>query len=53
MVKNTDQRPADYQEMRSVPRPSHADYTYQKKYGIRALSGGGRGRRCDCRKIFV
>jgi chorismate synthase len=42
MVKNTDQRPADYQEMRSVPRPSHADYTYQKKYGIRALSGGGR-----------
>jgi chorismate synthase len=28
--------------MRSVPRPSHADYTYQMKYGIRALSGGGR-----------
>jgi chorismate synthase len=42
MVKNTDQRPADYQEMRSVPRPSHADYTYQMKYGMRALSGGGR-----------
>jgi chorismate synthase len=42
MVKNTDQRPADYRQMRSVPRPSHADYTYQMKYGIQALSGGGR-----------
>ncbi len=42
MIKNTDQRPADYRRMRSVPRPSHADYTYQRKYGIRALSGGGR-----------
>jgi chorismate synthase len=42
MVKNTDQRPADYDRMRAVPRPSHADYTYQMKYGIRALSGGGR-----------
>ena len=42
MVKNTDQRPADYRRMRSVPRPSHADYTYRMKYGIQALSGGGR-----------
>ncbi len=42
MVENTDQRPADYRRMRSVPRPSHADYTYQMKYGIQALSGGGR-----------
>jgi chorismate synthase len=41
-VNNTDQRPADYRRMRSVPRPSHADYTYQRKYGIRASSGGGR-----------
>jgi chorismate synthase len=41
-VKNIDQRPADYRQIRSVPRPSHADYTYQCKYGIRALSGGGR-----------
>jgi chorismate synthase len=41
-VKNTDQRPADYDGMRSVPRPSHADYTYQIKYGIHAQSGGGR-----------
>ena len=42
MVKNTDQRPADYDQMRSVPRPSHADYTYRIKYGIQASSGGGR-----------
>ena len=42
MVKNKDQRPSDYGRMRSVPRPSHADYTYQIKYGIQASSGGGR-----------
>ena len=41
-VANRDQRPGDYQEMSRVPRPSHADYTYQAKYGIRASSGGGR-----------
>jgi len=28
--------------MLDIPRPSHADYTYQMKYGIRAASGGGR-----------
>ena len=42
MVHNRDQRPTDYQAMQSIPRPSHADYTYQMKYGIRAGSGGGR-----------
>ena len=42
MVKNMDQRPEDYREMRSIPRPSHADYTYRMKYGIQASSGGGR-----------
>jgi chorismate synthase len=41
-VANKDQRPGDYAAMRSTPRPSHADYTYQVKYGIRTLSGGGR-----------
>jgi chorismate synthase len=41
-VANRDQRPSDYQNMRQIPRPSHADYTYQAKYGIRASSGGGR-----------
>jgi chorismate synthase len=42
MVRNKDQRPADYSDMKDVPRPSHADFTYQQKYGIRASSGGGR-----------
>jgi len=42
MVQNRDQRPSDYHEMRGIPRPSHADYTYQMKYGVRADSGGGR-----------
>ncbi|MBD3347355.1 MAG: chorismate synthase [Chitinivibrionales bacterium] len=42
VVHNEDQRPGDYSQMLSVPRPSHADYTYQMKFGIRASSGGGR-----------
>jgi len=42
MVANKDQRPADYRGMRTVPRPSHADYTYYVKYGTRPVSGGGR-----------
>ncbi|TKB25499.1 chorismate synthase [Desulfopila sp. IMCC35006] len=41
-VANKDHRPKDYGNMRDIPRPSHADYTYQMKYGIRASSGGGR-----------
>ncbi len=41
-VPNEDQRPGDYSEMANIPRPSHADYTYQMKYGIRSSSGGGR-----------
>lgn len=42
LINNKDQRPQDYGEMSQVPRPSHADFTYQMKYGIRASSGGGR-----------
>tara|TARA_B100000029_G_scaffold82183_1_gene73090 strand:+ start:136 stop:1224 length:1089 start_codon:yes stop_codon:yes gene_type:complete len=42
LVRNKDQRPDDYKEMQLVFRPSHADATYQAKYGIQALSGGGR-----------
>ena len=42
LVNNKDQRPQDYNEMSRIPRPSHADFTYQMKYGIRASSGGGR-----------
>src|SRR5262249_12334866 len=42
MVRNEDARGGDYREMKSKYRPSHADYTYQAKYGIRAWEGGGR-----------
>ena len=42
LVRNTDQRPSAYTEMQSAYRPSHADYTYDAKYGIRSVSGGGR-----------
>jgi chorismate synthase len=41
-VRNEDQRPEAYSEMATKFRPSHADYTYQAKYGIRAWPGGGR-----------
>ncbi len=43
MVKNEDARPADYDNIKNVYRPSHADFTYQQKYGIRDYRGGGRG----------
>lgn len=42
LVRNTDQRPAAYDEMATKFRPSHADYTYQAKYGVRDPRGGGR-----------
>lgn len=42
LVRNHDQRPGAYDEMAVKYRPSHADYTYDAKYGIRAASGGGR-----------
>eukprot|EP00126_Sphaerothecum_destruens_P004441 Sdes_comp18196_c0_seq1m7729 len=42
LVPNQDQRPVDYEELTNIPRPSHGDFTYQAKYGIRASSGGGR-----------
>ncbi|MCP9800492.1 chorismate synthase [Synechococcus sp. RedBA-s] len=42
VVRNKDQRPGDYSEMAVAFRPSHADATYQAKYGIQARSGGGR-----------
>jgi chorismate synthase len=41
-VRNQDARPEAYTEMATKFRPSHADYTYQAKYGIRAWPGGGR-----------
>ena len=42
LVRNKDQRPGDYTDMAVAFRPSHADATYQSKYGVQARSGGGR-----------
>jgi chorismate synthase len=42
MVWNKDARPEAYREIETTFRPSHADYTYQAKYGIRNWQGGGR-----------
>ncbi len=42
MVENTDADSSKYLEMKDLYRPSHADYTYQAKYGIRNWQGGGR-----------
>lgn len=42
IVMNKDHRPGDYKETDVYPRPSHADYTYLAKYGVKAASGGGR-----------
>ena len=42
LVYNTNARPQDYLYLKDKYRPSHADYTYDLKYGIRAWSGGGR-----------
>ena len=42
MVKNEDAKSADYESIKDVFRPSHADFTYQQKYGIRDYRGGGR-----------
>lgn len=42
VVRNTDQRSEDYDALAEVYRPSHADYTYQAKYGCRDPRGGGR-----------
>ena len=41
-IKNTNQRSKDYSHNDNVFRPSHADFTYQKKYGVRDFRGGGR-----------
>jgi chorismate synthase len=41
-INNQDKRSGDYDHLKDVFRPSHADYTYQQKYGIRDHRGGGR-----------
>ena len=42
MIENLDQRSKDYSEIKDTFRPGHADFTYQRKYGIRDYRGGGR-----------
>ncbi len=42
MVRNEDANPKDYEALKDIYRPSHADFTYQEKYGIRDWRGGGR-----------
>lgn len=42
IIRNTDTHPEHYDEMRMAFRPSHADYTYERKYGLRDHRGGGR-----------
>ena len=42
VIKNTNQKSKDYSDIKKTFRPSHADYTYTKKYGVRDYRGGGR-----------
>ncbi len=42
VVYNKDSRPEDYNELKNIYRPSHADYTYEEKYRVRDHRGGGR-----------
>ena len=42
IVRNTNQRSKDYENLKSLFRPSHADFTYNQKYGVRDYRGGGR-----------
>ena len=43
LIRNKDAKTSDYENLKDVFRPSHADFTYQEKYGIRDYAGGGRG----------
>ncbi len=42
VIENVDQRPRDYDAIKNLFRPGHADFTYHKKYGVRDHRGGGR-----------
>lgn len=42
LIENTDQKSKDYNNIKELFRPAHADYTYQQKYGVRDYRGGGR-----------
>ena len=51
LIKNKDQHSTDYNEIKDIFRPGHADFTYLMKYGIRDYRGGGRAsaRETACR----
>lgn len=53
IIENTNQKSNDYSHIKDIYRPSHADYTYDKKYGIRDYRGGGRSsaRETACRVV--
>jgi chorismate synthase len=53
IIRNADARSQDYDHLKNAYRPSHADYTYQQKYGIRDHRGGGRSsaRETACRVV--
>lgn len=53
IIRNTDSRSADYEELKNISRPSHADRAYLEKYGIRDYRGGGRAsaRETACRVV--
>ncbi|RZJ67300.1 MAG: chorismate synthase [Flavobacterium sp.] len=53
IIPNTDQKSHDYSHIKDSYRPSHADYVYEKKYGIRDYRGGGRSsaRETACRVV--
>ena len=65
VVRNNDMKSKDYNHMKDLFRPSHADYTYQAKYGIRNWKGGGRasaretigrvagGTHGGCKNVFL
>ena len=53
IIENANQKSKDYSHIKDVYRPSHADYTYDKKYGVRDYRGGGRSsaRETVCRVV--
>ena len=53
VIHNTNQKSKDYSHIKDVYRPSHADYTYDQKYGVRDYRGGGRSsaRETACRVV--
>ena len=53
VIKNEDQKSKDYSHIKDTYRPSHADFTYEEKYGLRDYRGGGRSsaRETACRIV--